>query len=206
MPKFALETPSYIETDNQYWDWVASQCFEEETRVLKENLHKKREIVDELLNYDLTGQKILEIGCGAGTVGSIMDQCYSQLDYTPMDFSEKFAKIAKKITGKKPLIGRITDLPFPDKSFTMIWLFDVLEHIDLSEREKGYSEVSRVLTEHGNIFINNPVRRRHHDDRFDHGFSTLDLARFCEDTNMEIFTLRMYVSKDLSSQFIGLCR
>lgn len=197
-----------LERDKEYWDGVAYHCFDRERKLIKENFHKKRTIIGELLQFDLEDLDILEIGCGSGIIGSLLIGMYGcDFHYTATDISDGFRKLARMVQGRMPIDASITNLPFEDKSFSCIFLFDVLEHIHPDQREKGYSEMDRVLTEKpGVIFINTPVNRSLHEPEFDHGFNHQDLAKLLDTLKMDITYLRGYVSKKNYSQFMVLGR
>ncbi len=192
--------------DVDYWNEVAKECIDLEKKLLKDNFDKKRTIIKELLNFDLSKEKILEIGCGCGFIGSIMGQLYGHLDYTATDMSPVFCDMAKILQRRRPTEARITALPFPDKTFTVIFIFDVLEHIAPNERINGYQEINRVFKNHGHVFINTPVARGIHHPDYDHGFDHRDLMTLQDILGMEISYLNGYISKEKFSQFLVLAR
>lgn len=92
-----------------------------------------------LLEKYIEGKKILDVGCGQGIY---VDFLVSKgFDGWGVDFVEEFVKRAKK--GKKGsfVLGKAEKLPFPDKSFDTVLLFDIVEHAD---EEKVLKEAKRV--------------------------------------------------------------
>lgn len=90
------------------------------------NLNPER--LAHLENY-LTGEKILDAGCGGGAYVEFLSA--KNLKVTGIDKSEKFlgATTEQRQAGTY-LRGDLTNLPFRDKAFDCTYCFDVLEHID----------------------------------------------------------------------------
>lgn len=90
------------------------------------NLNPER--LAHLENY-LTGEKILDAGCGGGAYVEFL--CAKGLRVTGVDKSEKFLRAAKERRRLGTYLqGDLTSLPFRDKEFDCTYCFDVLEHID----------------------------------------------------------------------------
>jgi ubiquinone/menaquinone biosynthesis C-methylase UbiE len=195
-----------MQGDTEYWDSVAGVVRNRGPGIaVTWNREKVGILFKELMGYDFSNTRILEVGCGGSIVGYMM-RMTTRIDYTPTDFSPEFCKIAKSVLGKEVTQARITSLPFPDAGFDGVFIFDVLEHIDPLEREKAYSELDRVLKKPGKLFINNPVRRSLHDPNFDYGFGMQDIANLAIHLDMEITYLKAYVSNGNTSQFIVMDR
>jgi len=48
--------------EEQYWERIASEHYDPETKILRDNWTKRQHIVRMLLEYDFSGKRILEIG------------------------------------------------------------------------------------------------------------------------------------------------
>ena len=104
----------------------------------------------ELLNPD---SKILEIGCGIGTIVSeLSGQGY---DITGVDISsEAIAYGLKKYGDIKLEVQPAEVLPYDDRSFDIVLSFDLLEHI--AQTDRHISEVFRVLRPDGYHLFQTP--------------------------------------------------
>jgi SAM-dependent methyltransferase len=96
--------------------------------------------------------KLLDVGCGTGTLISILkDRGFRVLG---LDFSPEASKVAALEHGVKVIVGSLEDAKFPDRSFDMITLFHVMEH--LTEPLEMLQEVNRILMPGGRVVIQVP--------------------------------------------------
>lgn len=195
----------------EYWDDVASHCLSENDSggiVLSDNFPKRRAILRKLLAYDFTGREILEIGTGMGYTPALLSACYGwKLKYTGTDISAQFTEIASKF-GLDVKHASPKALPFEDKSFDVVFLFDVLEHIPYEERAEVYKEISRVLKDRALVFINNPNPKNPnlHNPDFEFGFNELDLGALSTAVGVMIHEVSTITAEDRLYQFMVLKR
>lgn len=83
--------------------------------------------IDELLPL-VTGNKILDIGCGPGTFVNILTT--RGFEAVGIDITPKFIVFARKNYQGKFLMADATKLPFESKSFDTVFVRSVLEHLD----------------------------------------------------------------------------
>ena len=97
--------------------------------------------------------KILEIGCG---IGSIVSELASQgYDITGTDISNQAIDYGLKKYGDIKLQAcPAEELQFEDHSFDVVLSFDLFEHI--AQVDKHISEVHRVLKEDGSYLLQTP--------------------------------------------------
>ena len=106
-------------------------------------------------NYQISaGMKVLELGCGTGSLWIGRDELISQFGKLVLtDFSEGMLETARKNLGEKDQIeyrvADIQDLPFEDNTFDMVIANSMLYHVP--DIGKGLREVRRVLKA-GGIF------------------------------------------------------
>ena len=111
-----------------------------------------RTIYQRTLSYILPGQKVLDVGCGEGTLSILMAQKGARV--TGLDISDPNIANANK-RGKelalpvKFLISDADQLPFPDNAFVTVVSSHVLEH--LPDPEKGLRELHRVTNKYAII-------------------------------------------------------
>ncbi len=92
---------------------------------------------------DVSG-RVLEIGCGAGGMAKAIKFYRPDLDVSGIDISKKAINQARKdSSGVKFLKGNAYKIPFKDKSFDAVLMFDLLEHLD--DPPKSLNEIRRVL-------------------------------------------------------------
>lgn len=95
-----------------------------------------------LLKEFVKGEKVLDVGCGYGYYVDFL----TNLGFNSygVDFVSEFIKKAKR--GKKGtfVLGSAEKLPFKDKQFDTVILFNILEHVD---DKKILLEVKRVSKE-----------------------------------------------------------
>lgn len=98
----------------------------------------------------LRGQKVLEIGCGYGSLLSILNKKGAIVTGTEID--KKSIDVAKKFLNKNIKIFHTIGekLPFKNKSFDMVILFDAIEHV--GNPKKTIDESIRVLKNNGILY------------------------------------------------------
>lgn len=161
------------EGEPEYWDGVAEKI--DAGTGFYDNWSKRRIIAQFLLKCPWGGQRVLEIGVGAGATAALLAlSCGNRWDYTGTDVSPRFIEIAKRF-GLNAVQADVLSLPAGP--FTRILCLDSLEHVHPDDREAGYSNIAARLAPEGLMFINMPHERSLHDGRFDHPFGFDDLMR-----------------------------
>lgn len=115
-----------------------------------------RHALDDL---ESVGGRILEVGCGAGSMARAIQAHRHDLQITGCDLSMKALKEGRRRSGSIRLLGaNAASLPFTSGSFDGVLLFDVLEH--LPDPAQAISEASRVLKQNGLVYISVPMEGR----------------------------------------------
>lgn len=81
-----------------------------------------------ILDKWVVGETVLDVGCAVGNYVDYLER--SGFWATGVDFVGEFVAQARRMRGGRFVIGDARRLPFSDKSFDTIVLFDVLEHVD----------------------------------------------------------------------------
>ncbi|OGT27462.1 MAG: hypothetical protein A2Z17_01860 [Gammaproteobacteria bacterium RBG_16_66_13] len=96
------------------------------------------------------GDRVLDLGCGTGTLTLLAKQTYPDADIVGIDpdpevlarARSKAAQAGVAITWDK---GLATSLPYPDRSFDRVLSSLVLHHLKRPDRQAAFGEVWRVL-------------------------------------------------------------
>ncbi len=102
---------------------------------------------------------ILEIGCGVGDMSYKMSRKWKKSTVTGIDLSDTAIKIANNLFGSdriKYFAGSFNEIDF-DKTFDLIVLFDVYEHIDPKDRTLFNDRLNRLLQPGGYLFMAIPA-------------------------------------------------
>ena len=123
----------------------------------KEERGNLRTNLEFLAQIDLlkTEDRILEIGCGIGTV--VHELSKKGHDIIGIDISSEAIEYGRKKHGNIRLEVQAAEiLPYEDESFEVVLSFDLFEHI--AEINKHISEVRRVLCPGGYYLFQTPNR------------------------------------------------
>ncbi len=119
----------------------------------KDNPIEKEEKIMISLLPDADKKKLLDIGCGVGTISKELQK--KGFDVIGIDFSDVGVKKAKK----KGVKAKVCDvdkkgLPFDKNSFGVVWAGDVIEHV--FDPINLFREITRVMKPKGNVLVTVP--------------------------------------------------
>lgn len=103
--------------------------------------------------------RVLELGCGIGTFTSLIIPYLNEGKILAVDISDKSIDIANKTyssSNTEFLAVDATTYDFKDKTFDVIVLPDVLEHIPIELHDELFNKLQSVLNDNGFIFIHIP--------------------------------------------------
>ena len=95
----------------------------------------------ELLPEDLSGIRVLDLGCGSGWFSRRARQRGANV--VSLDISRSLVFIARRRTQDLALVADAELTPFAGGSFQLIVSSEMLEH--LREPERGVMEIGRIL-------------------------------------------------------------
>ena len=99
--------------------------------------------------------KVLDVGCGLGGSARYIANEYG-CSVVGIDLTDEYVDVAKKLTEFVKLSDKVSfkqgsaiELPFPSENFDIVWT----EHtqMNISDKEKFYGEMSRVLKPKGRL-------------------------------------------------------
>jgi len=100
--------------------------------------------------------RVLDVGCGAGSVAKAVKRERPDLDVLACDVSRSALDAASASAGGVDFrLATAERLPFGDGELEFVWIFDVLEHVE--DPELVLSEVARVLKPGGGFHIVLPL-------------------------------------------------
>jgi malonyl-CoA O-methyltransferase len=98
---------------------------------------------------DLTGRRVLDVGCGKGRFARVLKERYPEAEVWGLDISEEMLRyVPPQIPTRQ---GTMTDLPFPDGFFDAAYATESLEHA--VEIATAVEEICRVVRSEGRIVI-----------------------------------------------------
>lgn len=103
----------------------------------------------------LNAASVLDVGCGFGFVLSHLDGKVRRL--VGVDMNADGLEIARKAAPSAELVHQTAaELPFPDSSFDVVVLSDVIEHVGDQNQALVVSEARRVLKPDGKLILTVP--------------------------------------------------
>lgn len=148
---------SHSGNESEFWEknWAASR-FEESVRFMA--VDPLRPLFEKYLKTD---SLMLEGGCGMGNYLAY----YAARNYNVvgLDFAQKaLTTLRIKQPGLKLVVGDVSKIPFPDRTFDLYYSGGVVEHFENGAAE-SLKEARRVLKDDGVLLISvpyyNPLRR-----------------------------------------------
>jgi len=124
------------------------------------NGNKRLEMAWETLCSHAPGKllSVLEIGCGVGNMSYQMSKRWSKAKIKAIDISKSSIDIANKLFNSNNIefsVGYLHEITF-NKTFDLIVLFDVFEHIDSKDRDGFIKKICELLNPGGTIFLSFP--------------------------------------------------
>ncbi len=105
------------------------------------------------------GEKVLEIGCGTGTLTmAAKERAGTAGEAKGIDIAPEMVHAASRKAARKEInasfqVGSIEKIPFPDNRFDKVLCSFMIFHMPEDVRLKGLKEIYRVLKPGGRLFI-----------------------------------------------------
>lgn len=104
------------------------------------------------------GSKILDIGCGTGSLILLIKQLYTNVEVAGLDPDPNTLARARRKTNRAGLTVRFdkgfsSQLPYPDKIFDRVFSTFMFHHLEPDDKIKTLHEVNRVLKKGGSFYL-----------------------------------------------------
>jgi ubiquinone/menaquinone biosynthesis C-methylase UbiE len=104
------------------------------------------------------GQRVLEVGCGTGTLAVMIKQRHSGVDVVGLDPDPKALKRARQKAARAGVEVRFEEgygdtLPYPEQSFDGVFSSFMFHHLPKAERGKFLEGVRRALKPGGSFHM-----------------------------------------------------
>ena len=138
------------------WDWLTPVY----DFVLRFIMHEQ--VFKQLLVKQIDpqpGDKILDLGCGTGTLTLMIRKQQPDADLIGLDGDEQVLKIARQKSQQAGFTniqwekGFATNLPYQDNTFELVASCLVIHHLILPDKRKAFEEVFRILKPGGSFNI-----------------------------------------------------
>lgn len=155
-----------------------------------------------LENKNLKSKRSLEVGCGRGSLSAYFAD--NGWDATLLDISETVISEAQSAFSCNNLVanfdvGDCMSLPYPDKSFDVVFSIGLLEHF--SDISKVISEQSRVLDD-GGVFLGYVVPELKDSLQNNYNWFNEILSTYVNDKDLQADKVAVYRSDDLSPKYL----
>lgn len=114
------------------------------------------EVAEILKGVDLTGKHVLDIGCGIGGIDVLFVKEHGAAHVTGIDVAASLIERANETALRAGIADQVTFelvspglLPFPDRTFDVVFSKDVMIHIP--DKKSIYQEIFRVLKVGGQL-------------------------------------------------------
>lgn len=105
-----------------------------------------------------SGHRVLDIGCGTGTLATTIKRFYPEVEVTALDPDPKALLRAQWKAERSAVTVRFDQassdrLPYPESSFDRVFSSYMFHHLQTDQRENTLREVRRVLVPGGRLHL-----------------------------------------------------
>jgi ubiquinone/menaquinone biosynthesis C-methylase UbiE len=102
------------------------------------------------------GMKVLDLGCGTGTLTLMLKRAHSEAEITGMDGDPQVLDIARN-KSRGTIIhwdeGLASSLLYPDSVFDRVVTCLVIHHLITDDKRRAFKEIYRVLKPQGELYV-----------------------------------------------------
>jgi ubiquinone/menaquinone biosynthesis C-methylase UbiE len=131
-----------------FYDWV-------QRWIVGDTRYKSRLIEQAAIQ---PGQRVLDLGCGTGTLAVMVKQAVPGADVVGLDADPQMLNVAKSKSARENILvqfdrGMTFDLPYPDASIDRVLSSLMIHHLKTPDKERTAREVYRVLKPGGQLHV-----------------------------------------------------
>lgn len=129
-----------------------------DTAIFRGKLRALRQRVVDLARLQ-TGEAVLDVGCGTGTLALLAKERVGAtgrvagIDPGPRQIARARAKAARRRLPIDVQVGVIERIPFPDRSFDVVFSTLMMHHLPDDLKRDGLAEIARVLKPGGRLVM-----------------------------------------------------
>lgn len=100
--------------------------------------------------------KVLDLGCGTGTLTLMLKQAHPEADVTGLDGDPQVLHIAREKSRGGNIQwdeGLASSLPYPDSVFDRVVTSLVIHHLTTDDKRRAFKEAYRVLKPKGELYV-----------------------------------------------------
>ncbi len=122
---------------------------------VKDTIYKRRLIEQARIQ---AGQRVLDLGCGTGTLAVMVKQSEPLAEVTGLDADPQMLGVARAKAAEQGAAvtfdqGLATELPYPDASFDRVLSSLMIHHLTTQQKEQAGRELARVLKPGGQLHV-----------------------------------------------------
>jgi ubiquinone/menaquinone biosynthesis C-methylase UbiE len=108
------------------------------------------------------GQRVLEVGFGAGVTFPNLNELYQEIYGLDLNAPAEEVADVFKTRGIETHLqnGNVLSMPYEDNFFDTVLLISILEHLKPNEQLRAFEEIRRVLRPNGQVIYGVPIERR----------------------------------------------
>jgi ubiquinone/menaquinone biosynthesis C-methylase UbiE len=132
--------------------------------------HLDRLLLKSFIEENINRGRIIDLGCGPGQTTKFLSD-HDVSDIVGVDISEQMIAVARRLHPHLIFeVGDMLNLPYPEKSFGSAIAFYSIVHFDITEVDKAFKEICRVLKDEGEFLFSFHVGNNtiHMDEFLDH--------------------------------------